>query len=131
MTKKMMEKMTGNPKSSNKKKFDQELIVVARPITEVLTGDINDKREIEFGKSPSDKNKLNNQEKTCRHFSRYKCVNRDVFKAFYEDYTEYKNYISDILNNRFQPDKLDTFEKTTESNKALHKQQEKESGKRN
>ena len=58
MAKKMMEKMTGNPKSSSKKKFDQELIVVARPITEVLTEDINDKREIEFGKSPSDKKKV-------------------------------------------------------------------------
>ena len=43
---------------------------------------------------------------------RIQCVNRDIFA--------YKNDI----NNKFQPDKLNTFEKTTKSNKTPHKQQE-------
>ena len=36
------------------------------------------------------------------HCSWYKCVNRDVFEAFYEEYAEHKNYINDNLNTRFQ-----------------------------
>ena len=43
---------------------------------------------------------------------RIQCVKRDIFA--------YKNHI----NNKFQPGKLNTFEKTTKSNKAPHKQQE-------
>ena len=63
----MTEKMAEYPRSSNKIKFHQELIVLPTPITEGLTDDRNDKIEIEIEKSPSDKNKLNNEEKTCRH----------------------------------------------------------------
>ena len=56
-----------NLRSSNKKKIDQELILVRRSVKEALTKDINDKIESEIVKSFSDKIKLNNEEKTCRH----------------------------------------------------------------
>lgn len=56
-----------NLRSSNKKKNDQELILVPRSVKEALTKDINDKIENEIVKSLSDKIKLNNEEKTCRH----------------------------------------------------------------
>ena len=86
--------------------------MVPRPIAKVLSENVNNKIEIEIKKSLSEKDKLNNEEKTCRHCSRHKCVKKDVFEAFYEHYIEYKNYINDILNNKFQTDKLEIFEKS-------------------
>ena len=47
--------MVENPRPSNKKKFNQELIVVPRLTTEVLNEYINNRIEIEVEKSPSDK----------------------------------------------------------------------------
>ena len=73
----------------------------------------------EIEKSLSDKSKLYIEEKTCRHCSGHKCVKEDEFNAFYEDYIECKDYINDILNNKFQPDNLHDLEKTT--NKTLCK----------
>ena len=43
---------------------------------------------------------------------RIRCVNRDIFA--------YKNHI----NNKFEPDEINTFEKTTKPNETPHKQQE-------
>ena len=58
-----------------------------------------------------------------RHCSRYN-GSKELFDAFYADYREYEYYINDILNNKLQPGILDTFAKTTESNKTPHEQQE-------
>ena len=61
-----------------------------------------------------------------RHCSRYN-GSKELFDVFYADYREYEYYINDILNNKLQPGILDTFAKTTESNKTPHEQQETDS----
>ena len=51
---------------------------------------------------------------------KYKCLDRDVFDTFYDDYIEFKNYINDILKNNFRQ----TESLFTDTN--LHKQQQQQ-----
>ena len=34
---------------------------------------------------------------------KFKCVNKDVFDIFYEDYIDFKNYINNKFKNNFKP----------------------------
>ena len=88
--------MVENLRSSNKKKFDQELAMILRSITGLLTEDTNNKIDIQIKKSLLDKVKLDDELKTCCNFSRYSCISKNLFDAFYADYIDYKNYTNDI-----------------------------------
>ena len=81
-----------------KKDVTLERLVIPRPITEVMKEGIYYPIDIEIEALPANQSK---KEKKYQN-SKLKCLNKDVFDIFYEDYTDLKNYINDILKNNFK-----------------------------
>ena len=76
-----------------------ERLVIPRPITEVMNEYIYYPINIEIEAPSANRS---NKEKKYQN-SKLKCLNKDVFDVFYEDYMDFKNYINDILKNDFKP----------------------------
>ena len=73
----------------------RQLKETSKPIFQVLKDDINSLINV----ITENKSSTINEEQN--HYTKYKCLNRDVFEAFYEDYIDFKSYINDILKSNF------------------------------
>ena len=71
----------------------RQLKEISKPIFQVLKDDINSPVNVII------ENKLSTISEEQNHYT--KCLNRDVFEAFYEDYIDFKSYINDILKSNF------------------------------
>ena len=73
----------------------RQLKEILKPIFQVLKDDINSPINVIIENKSSTINEDQN------HYTKYKCSNRDVLEAFYEDYIDFKSYINDILKSNF------------------------------
>ena len=96
---KMTEKWKARFSHTLKEDLTLERLVIPRPITEVTKEDIYYPINIEIEAPPANES---NEEKKFQN-SKLKFLNKDVFDIFYEDYTDFKNYINDLLKNNFKP----------------------------
>ena len=72
-----------------------QLQVIPKPILQKLQDDIDNPINVIVDNKEYTETEIKN------HVSKYKCLNRDVFEAFYEDYIDFKSYINDILKSNF------------------------------
>ena len=73
----------------------RQLKEISKLIFLVLKDDINSSINVIIENKSSTINEDQN------HYTKYKCLNRDVFEAFYEDYMDFESYINDILKSNF------------------------------
>ena len=73
----------------------RQLKEISKPIFQVLKDDINSSINVIIENKSSTINEEQN------HYTKYKCLKRDVFEDFYEDYIDFKSYINDILKSNF------------------------------
>ena len=72
-----------------------QLQVIPKPILQKLQDDIDNPINVIVDNNEYTETEIKN------HVSKYKCLNRDAFEAFYEDYIDFKSYINDILKSNF------------------------------